>query len=565
MSQPKKEGSSSRATTRLTKRAHEKQNMQGLNQRLEYYVQYQQKKQREFKKLEQQTQKEREGFQAKLKAQQAEHARQLQEWKNERRKLEISIAEDKNSSERFRRECEVLKMSKDTLKQDNRALEKKCNQFENSFGELSSILQNTKNGLANAERRLANKCKEFDTQEHQLIIIRDQNTNFSKENARLVTRLKEATEDLSTTRKEKTQAVEALNNDIAERKASQKKLESELRGEFQKKLEEFISQRRQQYEKEKEEWMRVFKEEYNRKIVAYKEANADYAQQIEQLKEDKATQDDRWAKSKSTIKDLQTQVEQLESSEVQWRKKNEVVQRSLRETRSALQKRNQEYEILKSENVNLESEISQYEEILGGEENRCFSPGDRPGKKRKLSDISSLSIARSAKRMARRPQRTPKVEPKSEMQGLGTPIYMQTTGQTAGGDYTTEYTTPGAAPSSLAFSSMDLEGACLEIKNDSTQAICLKGWRLTNKHKTKELQLPADRTLQPQETLRIVIGPDAQPAPGDVHWAQDVWSGDDVDQACLFDSKNKLKSLIEIGPDMITGAMGNDRGGCLIM
>lgn len=569
MSKPKKESSSGHAaSSRLTKRTHEKQNMQGLNQRLEYYVQYQQKKQREYKKLEDERKKEKDGFQSKLEAQQAEHSRQLQEWKNERRKLEIAIAEDKNSAERFRRECEVLRMSKDAMKQDSRALEKKCSRFEEDYGKLSSILQNTKNALANTERRLQNKSKEFDTQEHQLIIMRDQNSNFSKENARLATRLKESQEDLSTVRKEKGQAVEALNKDITERKAAQKTLEAELRAEFQKKLEEFISQRRQQYEKEKEDWMRVFKEEYNRKIVAYKEANADYAQQIQQLSEDKATQDGRMGKLKGSNKDLQQQVEQLEAGEVQWRTKHDTVQKSLRETRAALQKRNQEYETLKGENVTLENEITQYEQILGSEENRCFSPtpSDRPAKKRKLADMSALSISRSANRPPRRSQRTPKVEPKTEAaeQKMDTSEY-DTQTQTSGGDYTTEYTTPGAVPSSLAFSHMDLEGACLEIKNDSDQPISLKGWRLTNKHKSKELRLPADRTLASQETVRIVIGPDAQPNTGDIHWPEEVWSGDDVDQACLFDNRNKLKSLIEIGPDMITGAMGNDRGGCLIM
>lgn len=93
---------------------------------------------------------------------------------------------------------------------------------------------------------------------------------------------------------------------------------------------------------------------------------------------------------------------------------------------------------------------------------------------------------------------------------------------------------------------MDLEGQCLEIKNNSSENVCLSGWKLTNKSQTKTLQLPSNRSLKPGHRIRVVIGRNVKPGQDDVHWEGDVWNGNDTDQARLFDPDDQLKSLVDI-------------------
>lgn len=49
--------------------------------------------------------------------------------------------------------------------------------------------------------------------------------------------------------------------------------QTRLRKEFDQKLAEFVQKREEQYKQEKDEWMRIFKEEFNRKLRSFKEAN----------------------------------------------------------------------------------------------------------------------------------------------------------------------------------------------------------------------------------------------------------------------------------------------------
>merc|ERR1711881_801565 len=165
-----------------------------------------------------------------------------------------------------------------------------------------------------------------------------------------------------------------------------KRLEKELRDEFQKKLEDFIQKRREQFEREKAEWMKIFKEEYNRKIEAYRTANRDYADQIKGLLEDKARLDDKILDLGTKIKDLERENRKLEAEVNSWRRDYDNQQKIVRDLKAALARKNQEFDELLGIKITLENEIQTYRKILRVEEDRCGFT-----KKRKISTMSYSS------------------------------------------------------------------------------------------------------------------------------------------------------------------------------
>lgn len=158
-------------------------------------------------------------------------------------------------------------------------------------------------------------------------------------------------------------------------------MEKELRDEFQTKLEQFIAKRREQFEREKAEWMKIFKEEYNRKIEAYKTANRDYADQIKGLLEDKARLDDKILDLGTKIKDLERENRKLEAEVNSWRRDYDNQQKIIRDLKAALARKNQEFDELLGIKINLQNEIAQYRKVIRCEEDRCGFT-----KKRKVMD-----------------------------------------------------------------------------------------------------------------------------------------------------------------------------------
>lgn len=72
---------------------------------------------------------------------------------------------------------------------------------------------------------------------------------------------------------DKNDEIDSYKKQINELEVINNSTQTRLRKEFDNKLAEFVQKREEQYKQEKDEWMRIFKEEFNRKLRSFKEAN----------------------------------------------------------------------------------------------------------------------------------------------------------------------------------------------------------------------------------------------------------------------------------------------------
>jgi len=379
--EPGLKGRRSHVEQTYAERASEKQDMQKLNERLEYYVEYQREKQRDYHRMKDALGRAEADFDGKMKAQDGDHRRQFEDWQAERRVLERDLNSRSEDARRLARENDEVRVKNLNLSNDNAKLEGRVGDLESDKVLTDKILADTKNKLGNTERKLSNKAKEAAQMEDQLAKLKCENSDLADQNARNRSRLKELEEQLQRFLKTKNAEIEGLKNELEERKLAQKRLEKELRDEFQTKLEQFIAKRREQFEREKAEWMKIFKEEYNRKIEAYKTANRDYADQIKSLLEDKARLDDKILDLGTKIKELERENRKLEAEVNAWRRDYDNQQKIIRDLKAALARKNQEFDELLGIKINLQNEIEQYRKVLHNEEDRCGFT-----KKRKLMD-----------------------------------------------------------------------------------------------------------------------------------------------------------------------------------
>merc|ERR1719158_831132 len=310
-------------------------------------------------------------FDSKMKNKDAEQRRAFEDWQAERRVLDRDLAQRAEDARRFARDNDELRLKNNNLGSDNAKLEKSVEQLAADKVALDRDLAGTKNALNESDRKLANKTKLAGQLEDQLTKLKFENSDLSQENAKNRSKLKELEEQLQRFLKTKNGEIEQLKNELEERKLAQKRLEKELRDEFQTKLEQFIAKRREQFEREKAEWMKIFKEEYNRKIEAYKTANRDYADQIKNLLEDKARLDDKIMDLGTKIKELERENRKLETEVNAWRRDYDNQQKIIRDLKAALARKNQEFDELLGIKINLQNEIEQYRKVMRNEEERC--------------------------------------------------------------------------------------------------------------------------------------------------------------------------------------------------
>merc|ERR1711994_1029657 len=83
--------------------------------------------------------------------------------------------------------------------------------------------------------------------------------------------------------------------------------QSRLRKEGDNKLAEFVQKRELQYKQEKDEWMRIFKEEFNRKLRSFKEANQELSRSNVKQQEDITDLRTRISKLKQQKTELEVQ------------------------------------------------------------------------------------------------------------------------------------------------------------------------------------------------------------------------------------------------------------------
>ena len=110
---------------------------------------------------------------------------------------------------------------------------------------------------------------------------------------------------------EKEDEVNKLSNKLNSLQVDRDSQSQRLRQEFDQKLTDYISKREEQYKEEKNEWMRIFKEEFNRKLRTYKENNYDLEHSNQKLNTELTDVKNRNAKLRTQKTELESQNRQL--------------------------------------------------------------------------------------------------------------------------------------------------------------------------------------------------------------------------------------------------------------
>jgi len=351
-----------------------------------------------------------------------------------------------------------------------------------------------------------------------------------------------------------------------------------VRNEYDQKLKDFVDKREEQYKLEKDEWMRILKEEYNRKIRAFKEANDELAGANQKNEEELNDLRSRLAQLKQSKTEMEVVNRNLEEELDKVRtdldglrqvKDEEIRQKTalLNEFKDKFKQKEIEFDEINGIKKQLSQEIDLYRQILSEAEKLAgyTSPLETNfRKKRKLNrngetenrnnyETSTPGIVRGAQ-LARKDlncftnndNSNNRDEKADENKDIETD---------------TQHNTPGEAYP-LQFSTIDLSKSMIEIQNISEHSVSLKGYTLSNQDGSNQFPLPSDRVLQANERVKVIIGLKEKASNGNILWKADVWSGEEQDEARLYDPSNREIAQIQITPDMLVEKAS---GGCLIM
>merc|ERR1719474_2388172 len=405
---------------------------------------------------------------------------------------------------------------------------------------------------------------------------------------------------------EKNEEIERLKKGNAELADNVATTQMRMRKEFDSKLADFVTKREAQYNLEKDEWMRIFKDEFNRKLESFKHANKDLAEQNTKLSQQ--------------IGDLRTRISKLKQQKTeleQTRKSNEeeierriddldVLRRAkdaeihsmktrLDEESDRFKAKEIQFDELAGIKLQLDAEIELYRSILNEAEEACGykSPLDakytntgkrNSRKRRRVSHVTPMGplAAGTNRKMVVTPGLT-RAAKNAEADLVGSfdsmDEEMKDPESVPESESLDSFQTAGDFEgSTLSFSGLDLNRGMIEIQNMGTDPVVLSGYTLANMTGTAQFALPKDMALESKHRVRVYVGGDFVDLEGDeeaankmagdydgafVFWTKDVWTADEPDCARLYNPQSEEVARIEISPEMVDKASA--KKGCLVM
>jgi len=602
----------------------QKRNVRDLNTRLEMYVRAQAEKARTVNQLKEALARQEMELRNKLKHQEL----QSQDRIDKLRKENENLAYDNKCS----------RQELDTANSVKKEYEERLIRSESETAALTSENENFRVDLNRSKQELDTLRKQYASIKYKYESYELERTQFEERMGKLKTKneqlLRELTQkeanlksDKETFRRviiEKNDENEKYRQEIQNLKMIGDATQSRLRKEFDNKLAEFVQKREEQYKQEKDEWMRIFKEEFNRKLRSFKEANQELSHSNVKQSEEITDLRTRISKLKQQKTELEVQNrnndEEMEKLRNDWdelrrTKDNEIKMKNamILQERDRYKAKELQFEELAGIKLQLDSEIELYRNILNEAEQASGykSPlvqmnenGTRQSRKRKRFNNYGMTPMGSMKNgnTNNKEQTDNDNNNKVKTPGLARAaqiaqndlLSLQSDGSVSPDNEMKdkeeddsefdEYQTPGNMEgASLQFSGLDLNKGMIEIQNMGELGINLNGYSLSNKSGDAIYALPKDMMLKSKDTLRIYVGEELYDEiigdDGDddmngnniigdykgayVCWGRDVWTGTDKDCARLYNPKSIEVARIEISPDMVD--LAASKKGCLMM
>lgn len=117
--------------------------------------------------------------------------------------------------------------------------------------------------------------------------------------------------------------------------------------------------------------MKIFKDEYNKKIQAYKSKNRTLGTMIRDAHCEKKNFHDTILQKKSQIAELTQTRRGIEADIDNQRAQYDSTTKTIRDLKAALARKAQEFDELLAARISLENEVVRYAELVGAEEKRC--------------------------------------------------------------------------------------------------------------------------------------------------------------------------------------------------
>jgi chromosome segregation ATPase len=561
----------------------EKNEMRKLNHRLGMLISSQADRTKEINALKSMISSQEVEFRARLK-------------ENERQ-YEMMIAKLRTDNENYQINLKTLQDESNTINQEKREIETRLEASEargneqasriESMQQENNLLKKEIDSLRNSYAVIKCKYDNYETEKSNLLtqlnVLKEKCNGLVKDVAKKSSENKTVQDALARVLKEKTDEIDKYKQQVLEEKISKEEITNRFRIEYDQKLTEYVTKREEQYRLEKEEWMKIFKEEYNRKIHSFKEANDELVSLNQKNEEELNDLRNRLAQTKQSKTELETTCHNLEEELDKLRsdlntfrqsKDEEIRQKSLwlNEWKDKCKQKEIEFNELSNAKTQLAQEIDLYRQMLSEAEKVAGygSPMEfNNRKKRKLNHNYDSSEAGNSNVNNHQDTNTPGIIrgahlARKELNCLNN-ININENNNNGRSDQNKDtenetHVTPGESYP-LQFSTIDLPRSMIEIQNISEHCVQLKGYTLSNRDGSCQFALPSDRTLQPSERVKVVVGLKAKPSHGNILWKADVWSGEEQDEIRLHDASNREIAQIQISPEMLL----EKSSGCILM
>jgi len=582
----------------------QKRNVRDLNTRLEMYVRSMNDIRRQNAKLSKE-----------IAAQQLEYSTKITQLKSQhnesghrlRAELEAITADHKCTLQELADSNSAKKENEDRLisaESRNASLLSETENMHKDIGRLKEELDALRQQYASLKYKHESFESDRKAAEKRNKETTKQNERLLREVAKMEADRKNETEANTLVLVEKNDEISKLRAEIAKLEENTASTQDRMRKEFDLKLTDFVTKRESQYTLEKEEWMRIFKDEFNRKLASFKGANRDLGDQNMKLS--------------TEITDLRTRISKLKQQKTELevtRKNNEeeierriddldVLRRAkdaeIHDMKTQLDSANDrfaakeiQFDELAGIKLQLDAEIELYRSILNDAEaaQGYRSPLDEkytstskgnPRKRRRVSHMTPMGplhdntnrkmvVTPGLSRAAKNAQNDVIGAFESVDEEMKDPESESLDSCTS--------TTPGNYEgSTLQFSGLDLNKGMIEIQNMGATPLALTGYTLSNMTGTSQFALPKGMELESKGKVRVYVGGDfasmngkeeeANELVGDydgafVFWPKDVWNANDRDCAKLYNPQCEEVAFMSISPDMLDKTSAKQ--GCLVM
>jgi len=353
-----------------SKRAAEKRDLQNLNERLDYYVKINKCQHKDYLRMKQSLASAQGEFNAKIGAKNELISSRSAAFGQEREGLSASLGDALGAANSAEAERTSLQGQYGELTHKYVNTDRNVQAAEAALGEVATALKSFQANLDKSRRDLNSRETQSATLNQKLSEVNRDIDGVTAVTNNLSSQLSDTQARFQAEQERRNAETADLTNAIAERKDAQRRLEEDLRQEFQDKLNAFVADKAKRYEAEKGEWMNIFKDEYNVKIQAYKQQNRQLGQQIREAHVTKQKHHDDILSRKSEIAQL-TQERRAVEVDIDTNRRNyEATNKVIRDLKAALARKSQEFDELLAARVGLEAEVAKYAAVVAGEEGR---------------------------------------------------------------------------------------------------------------------------------------------------------------------------------------------------